>query len=147
MAVKHVDVREAHRLVGAEAYTYVDVRSIPEYEQGHPAGAQNVPLLHCDAQTRQMTPNPEFLAVMEANYSHDARLLVGCQVGGRSVQAAQILVSRGYQHVANVRGGFGGASDPVSGEMVDEGWGMAGLPVEAGAPPGDSYEGLRKKLT
>ena len=42
MAVKHVDVREAHRLVGAEAYTYVDVRSIPEYEQGHPAGAQNI---------------------------------------------------------------------------------------------------------
>ncbi len=82
MAVKHVDVREAYRLAGAEAYTYVDVRSIPEYEQGHPAGAQNVPLLHYDAQTGQMTPNPEFLAVMEANYSHDARLLVGCQVGG-----------------------------------------------------------------
>ncbi len=133
--------------MGAEAYTYVDVRSIPEYEQGHPAGAQNVPLLHCDAQTRQMTPNPEFLAVMEANYSHDARLLVGCQVGGRSVQAAQILVSQGYQHVANVRGGFGGACDPVSGEMVDEGWHMAGLPVEAWAPPGSSYEALRKKLT
>ena len=94
-----------------------------------------------------MTPNPEFLAVMEANYSHDARLLVGCQVGGRSVQAAQLLVSQGYQHVANVRGGFGGARDPVGGAMVDEGWHMAGLPVEAGAQPGSSYEGLRKKLT
>ena len=43
MAVKHVDVREAHRLVGAEAYTYVDVRSIPEYEQGHPGGCTECP--------------------------------------------------------------------------------------------------------
>ena len=44
---------------------------------------------------------------MHANYARDAKLLVGYQVGGRSTQAAQMLASRGYQHVINVRGGFG----------------------------------------
>ena len=111
--------------------------------QGHTTS----PLLHDDAQTGHKTPNQEFLAVMEANYPHDARLLIGCQVGGRSTQAVQMLVSRGYQHAANVRGGFGGARDPATGKLVDEGWSLAGLPVETTAPPGGSYEELHKNLT
>ena len=147
MAVAHVDVKEAYRLQAGEEYTYIDVRSVPEYEGGHPAGARNVPLLHADAQTGHKSPNPEFLAVMQANYPRDAKLLVGCQVGGRSTQAAQMLASHGYQHVMNVRGGFGGARDPVTGALVDEGWSMAGLPVETTAPPDGSYEALRKNLT
>ena len=147
MGVTHVDVTEAYRLQVGDGYAYIDVRSIPEYEGGHPAGAHNVPLLHYDVQTGQRTPNPEFLAVIQANYSYDARLLVGCQVGGRSTQAAQILASHGYQHVVNVRGGFGGAHDPATGALVDEGWSVAGLPVETSAPSGGSYEELRKKLT
>ncbi len=146
MGITHVDVKEAYRLQAAEGYAYIDVRSIPEYEGGHPAGAHNVPLLHYDAQTGHKTPNPEFLAVMAANYPHDARLLIGCQVGGRSTQAVQMLVSHGYQHAANVRGGFGGARD-LTGDLVDEGWSLAGLPVETTAPPGGSYEELRKNLT
>ena len=145
MAIKHVDVHEAHRLQTAEGYTYIDVRSIPEYEGGHPAGAHNVPLLHYDAQTGQQTPNPEFLTVMHVNYSRDSKLLIGCQVGGRSTQAAQLLTSHGYQHVANVRGGFGGAHDPATGALVD-GWSMAGLPVETTASQGGSYDALREKL-
>ena len=147
MGITHVDVKEAYRLQAGEGYAYIDVRSIPEYEGGHPAGAHNVPLLHYDTQTGHKTPNQEFLAVMEANYPHDARLLIGCQVGGRSTQAVQVLVSHGYEHAANVRGGFGGARDPATGELVDEGWTLAGLPVETTAPSGGSYEELRKNLT
>ena len=79
--------------------------------------------------------------------SHDARLLVGCQVGGRSTHAAQMLASHGYQHVVNVRGGFGGARDPATGALVDEGWSVAGLPVETTAPQGGSYNELRENLT
>ena len=60
MAIKHVDVKEAYRLQGEEGYAYIDVRSIPEYEAGHPAGAHNVPLLHYDAQTGQKTPIRSF---------------------------------------------------------------------------------------
>src|SRR5687767_13784376 len=39
---------EAEKLI-AEGYTYVDVRSVPEFEQGHVPGALNVPLLHSAA--------------------------------------------------------------------------------------------------
>ena len=43
MGVTHVDVKEAYRLQTEEGYAYIDVRSIPEYERGHPAGGVTVP--------------------------------------------------------------------------------------------------------
>ena len=75
MSVKNVTVREAHQKQG-EGYTYVDVRSIPEFEQGHPAGAVNIPLIHQDERTGQMMPNREFLQVVQGNFSPDAANVV-----------------------------------------------------------------------
>lgn len=46
MNVTTVSPEEARGLMEREGYTYIDVRSIPEFEAGHPAGAVNVPLLH-----------------------------------------------------------------------------------------------------
>ena len=145
MGVKDIDVRQARELQENEGYTYVDVRSVPEFDGGHPAGACNVPLLHRDPATGQMMPNPEFLAVMQANYTPDARLLIGCQMGGRSARAAQILASAGYTEVCNVMGGFGGAYDRATGQVVHPGWSGAGLPVETAAAPAASYSELRTK--
>jgi rhodanese-related sulfurtransferase len=144
MDIKQVDVKQAYLLQHSEGYTYLDVRSIPEYEKGHPAGAFNVPLLHFDPATGQMRPNPEFLSVMQANYPLDAKLLIGCQVGGRSSQAAEILASVDYSDVSNVLGGFGGARNPATGQYLAEGWTQAGLPVENDTPPGAGYEDLKK---
>ena len=146
MSVKNVTVREAHQKQG-EGYTYVDVRSIPEFEQGHPAGAVNSPLIHQDERTGQMMPNREFLQVVQGNFSPDAKLLIGCQVGGRSVQAAQILAGSGYADVSNVLGGYGGARDQFTGIVRAEGWSQAGLPVESGAAAGQSYDDLRTKAS
>ncbi len=142
MSVKHLGVQEARRAQVEDGYTYVDVRSVPEYESGHPAGAHNVPLLHMNSETRQMLPNPDFLAVMQANYQADARLLIGCQVGGRSSRAAQLLVEAGYEAVVNVRGGFGGHRDPATGQVIDEGWASAGLPVETTGSDDVGYTAL-----
>ena len=144
MAVKNLTVREAHKLQ-SEGHTYVDVRSIPEFVQAHPAGAVNVPLLHRDERTGDVTPNREFLEVMQTNFAPETRLLIGCQVGGRSAQAAQILADAGFTNVSNVLGGLGGAQDPFSGLPRAEGWAAAGLPVERGAKPGHTYEDLRAK--
>lgn len=141
MSVKNITVREAHQKQ-AEGYIYVDVRSAPEFEAGHPAGAVNVPLLHRDAQTGQMVPNREFLHVMQSNFAPGAKLLIGCQVGGRSAQAAQLLDGSGYVNVSNVLGGYGGARDPMTGAVRAEGWAQAGLPVESEAPD-RTYEALR----
>ena len=144
MSVTHIGVREARRLQTDDGHTYVDVRSVPEYERGHPEGAHNVPLFHFDPQTGQMRPNPDFLAVMQANFPSDAKLLIGCQVGGRSGKAALMLADAGYAPV-NVKGGFGGRTDPATGQVIDEGWSEAGLPVAVGASEDGSYEGLQQK--
>ena len=107
MSFENVSVREA-REKQREGYTYVDVRSIPEFEQGHPAGAVNVPLIHGDVHTGQMMANREFLDVMRANFPSDAKLLIGCQIGARSVQAAETLLLAGFdrrrQRARRVRG-------------------------------------------
>src|SRR5689334_20222021 len=60
--VKRVDPEEALRLVRDEGYVYVDVRSVMEFDEGHPEGAYNVPLL--DAGPGGMAPNPDFVDVM-----------------------------------------------------------------------------------
>ena len=145
MSLKQADVQTAHKLQSDAGYTYIDVRSIPEFENGHPTGAHNVPLLNLDSRTGQMQPNEDFLAVVQANYATDSKLLVGCQMGGRATQAGQILIAAVYQDVTNVVGGFGGAQNRITGEM-NEGWVDAGLPVEQGAPTENSYQALQQKV-
>ena len=145
MSLKQADVKTAYKLQSDADYTYIDVRSIREFENGHPAGAYNVPLLNLDPQTGQMQPNPNFLAVMQANYAGDSKLLVGCQMGGRSTQAGQILIAAGYKDVTNVVGGFGGAQDRITGER-NEGWVDAGLPVDRDTPTQNSYQALQQKM-
>ena len=139
--MKQVSVTEAHELV-QHGHIYVDVRSTMEFEDSHPAGAVNVPLIEPDADTGDMQPNPDFVRVMQATFPADAKLLIGCQVGGRSLRAAQMLEAFGFRDVSNVRGGFAGSRDPMSGRTVDPGWADSGLPIETGAPAGKAYADL-----
>jgi rhodanese-related sulfurtransferase len=139
--VKNVSVTEAHALQAA-GHTYVDVRSSREYAAGHPAGAINVPLLDADPDTGQMGPNPDFARVMQATFPADAPLLIGCQVGGRSGRASQMLAALGFTSITNVAGGFGGARDPMSGRTLAAGWAESGLPIETASPAGMSYDEL-----
>lgn len=110
---------------------YLDVRTEREFEAGHPAGARNIPLLVLDAATGEPRPNPDFLAAVERELPRGTRLLVGCQMGGRSQRACELLAEAGWTDVTNVRGGFGGARDQ-SGRVVVPGWRDEGLPVETG---------------
>jgi rhodanese-related sulfurtransferase len=139
--VKHVSVTEAYDLQ-QQGHVYVDVRSAEEFAGGHPAGAFNVPLLDRDPRTGQIAPNPDFVRVMQANFPAHTRLLIGCQMGGRSMRAAQMLGAFGFADVANVRGGFGGARDPMTGRVLDSGWEDSGLPVDEGQPAGRAYRDL-----
>ena len=123
---------------------YLDVRTEAEFEAGHPAGARNVPVVFFDEAAGKPVPNPDFLAVVECNLPRTTKLVIGCQAGGRSQHACEILAAAGYRDVANVRGGFGGARDQ-SGRVVVPGWRDAGLPVEEGQTPGASYGDLRKR--
>ena len=138
MTIKQISVQQAHQQQSSGA-TYLDVRSIPEFEQGHPKNAFNIPLLHLDPQTGQMRPNPEFLAVVRATFGADTPMVVGCKTGGRSQQACEILTAAGFADVTNVLGGFSGA--PQLGQV---GWAQAGLPVETRGDASHEYEALRK---
>lgn len=138
----HVSVTEAHQKQ-RDGYTYVDVRSSREFASGHPEGAVNVPLLEHD-DSGQMTPNPDFVRVMKASFPPDAKLLIGCQAGMRSLKASQMLETFGFNDVSNVRGGFGGARDQ-SGATLEPGWVSSNLPVEIDAPADRTYEALLVK--
>ncbi len=139
----------AKRISSAEAavlmkqgWRYLDVRSIPEFDEGHPAGAANVPLLH--AQSGRMAPNPDFQRVVESNFPRDTKLVVGCKSGGRSAQASAFLEAAGYTQIVDVRGGFHGERDPM-GRVAFAGWADSNLPVEKQAQPGNAYVDLEKK--
>jgi rhodanese-related sulfurtransferase len=74
--------------------------------------------------------------VLQARFEPDTPLLIGCQMGGRSMRAAQMLESFGFSNVANVRGGYGGARGMMG---HDAGWAEAGLPVETEDEAGANY--------
>lgn len=142
MAFKRISPAEAHRLMTEEGYTYVDVRSVMEFDQGHPAGARNVPIAH--AGPGGMSENRDFLAVMQANFPADARLVIGCKSGGRSQRAAMMLEAVGYTQLVEMRGGMAGEAD-MMGRLVEKGWASVGLPMAASAEPGASWAELSAK--
>jgi len=140
--MKQVSVSEA-RALQQEGYTYVDVRTTGEFACGHPAGAVNIPIIEPDEETGQMQPNPDFVRVMSGVFPLEAKLLIGCQTGGRSMRAAHMLAAFGFSDVANVRGGFGGSGGAFGGG--DPGWAPSGLPVATEAEPGEGYRALLAK--
>ena len=137
MAVKRVSPEQALELMRKEGYSYLDVRSVPEFDEGHPEGAYNVPLVHMGPGGGQ--PNPEFVAVVERRFPKDAPLVVGCRSAGRSVQAVALLEQSGFTGLALQQSGFVGSSP------MDPGWGPKGLPASRSAEPGHSWQELREK--
>jgi rhodanese-related sulfurtransferase len=142
--MKEISPQEVHDLMQRDPEViYLDVRSVPEFEAGHPQGAMNIPLLHFTPGVG-MSPNDAFPAVVEANLPKDAKIIVGCKSGGRSANACQIMSQLGYQDVTNMRGGFGGAADAL-GRVVEPGWSMLNLPATTEAAEGADYESLVAK--
>lgn len=141
MSVKRVSPQEAKALIDSEGYMYLDVRSVPEFEAGHPAGAYNIPIAHMTA--GGMRPNADFLDEVGETFSKDAKLVVGCKSGGRSLRAAQTLIQAGYESIVDQRAGFGGARDSF-GQLEEKGWLGAGLEVATEARPDRTYDALRK---
>lgn len=70
----------------------IDVRESHEYKRGHIKGAVNIPLSQLQ---QRMSEIPK-----------DRAVLVYCQSGMRSKQAAKVLGRHGYSNVADLRGGI-----------------------------------------
>jgi rhodanese-related sulfurtransferase len=141
MTVERVSATEAHRRMRDAGYVYLDVRSVQEFDNGHPAGAFNIPLLHMGSDG--MTPNQSFLTDVEGTFAKETPILVGCRYGQRSLRAAEALIAAGYTDVADVRAGFAGAANAF-GQVAEAGWASSGLPVSRSAKPGRSYADLSK---
>jgi rhodanese-related sulfurtransferase len=145
MQIKRITPEETEELLSSGTHVFVDVRTPAEFDSGHVPGAKNVPILESDSYGR-MLPNPRFVEVMEANFGKKARIIVGCQMGGRSLRAAEMLLASGFSDVIDMRGGFGGERD-MMGRLSFPGWAPRGLPVATDSNPDDRYETLRKNGT
>lgn len=141
MSLKRISPEEAQALVDEQGYAYVDVRSVSEFEGGHPKGAFNIPL--ADLGPRGMAPNLDFLSVVQRVFPKDSKLVVGCMSGGRSLQAVTLLISAGYTNVVDQRAGFRGGLDPSG--RPEPGWGPRGLPTATTAEAGRSYAELKAR--
>ena len=143
MSVKNIDPEQVRNILESDSSAiYIDVRTEPEYMNGHVPKSINIPVVLPDPATRQMKPNPEFLKFVSTHVPKDKRIIVGCQMGGRSKLAADMLVQEGFQDVSNMQGGFGGARDPM-GRTIVAGWSQLGFPIEIEVPEASSYASLK----
>jgi rhodanese-related sulfurtransferase len=124
----------------SNGWAYVDVRTVEEFEAGHPAGSQNVPWL------LQNGSNPDFIRAMEAVFARDAKIVLGCKSGVRSLTATRALVAAGFTNVVDQRAGWDGSRSPF-GQVLEKGWLQLALPREEGAPAGRSWSNLHSRAT
>lgn len=69
-------------------YDIIDVREKEEYVEGHIEGAINIPLLYLD----------------QIHISTERKIIVYCQSGRRSKEAAKTLIELGYKNVYDMGG-------------------------------------------
>ena len=78
-----------HRALVAKGARLLDVRTPEEFAAGHVEGARNVPLDELEKRMSEAGPK-------------DQPVVVYCQAGGRSAQAAKILRANGYTQVIDL---------------------------------------------
>jgi rhodanese-related sulfurtransferase len=94
--VKNVNHKEATLLMNKQEATVVDVRGKEEFKKGHIVGAINVPL--AEIKNNQ-------LGTLEN--SKASPIIMVCNAGMTSSQAAQLMVKHGFENVNNLKGGMG----------------------------------------
>ena len=94
-AYDKISVEEAYEMMASQEVVVVDVRTREEHESGHIENAVLVPNESIGSEMPEALPDKE------------ATLLIYCRSGRRSKEAAQKLLSLGYQNVYD----FGGVID------------------------------------
>jgi len=98
-----------------QASLLLDVREPAEWEKGHIPGALLAPRGMLEWYADPTTP----YAKPELTTKRDARIIIACASGGRSMLAAQTLKKMGYTDVVSIAGGFNE-------------WSKQGFPIEDG---------------
>jgi len=89
-------IDELHALLAHDAVQVIDVRSAEEFvgEQGHIAGALNVPLGELPARLEEIDPD------------RTRPIALVCRTDRRSASAATLLTAQGYTAARALRGGM-----------------------------------------
>jgi rhodanese-related sulfurtransferase len=91
--VEEIDVLELSRWqAGKQNFILLDVRDDDEYATAFIPGSTHIPW-------REL---PESLTQL----SHDAKIVVMCHHGGRSMRAAMFLQTQGFRYFYNLEGGI-----------------------------------------
>ncbi|WP_237982881.1 rhodanese-like domain-containing protein [Bacillus thuringiensis] len=90
--VQNISGKELKSIAGKKGKQFIDVRTVGEYRGNHMKGFQNIPLNELASKAKQLDKNKEIIVI--------------CQSGMRSKQAAKVLKKLGFQHVTNVSGGM-----------------------------------------
>ena len=91
-SIEHIDAGSFMEKGSAEQLNVLDVRKESEFESQHVEGAKNFPL--------------DFINKNMSQVDRDNQYYLHCQGGYRSVIAASILRSRGFEDIVNIDGGF-----------------------------------------
>jgi rhodanese-related sulfurtransferase len=89
-----IDAQSAVTMIeNDENVTLLDVRTIPEFKEGHLRGATLIPLQQLNTHTDKLASRKE------------TKILVYCRSGNRSVAASRILEKHGFTPI-NIKGGI-----------------------------------------
>ncbi len=129
MGVKRIDSDRARELLesGSE-YTYVDVRTPEEFEEGHISQARNIPVMLRGKGGFGFEMNKKFVDYCEDQFQKTSKIILGCRKGGRSTKAAELLSEAGFTNIFDMRGGLLGETDPF-GRVTFPGWTTKGFPL------------------
>ncbi|MEK7018067.1 rhodanese-like domain-containing protein [Bacillus sp. FSL R9-9410] len=90
--VQNINGKELKGIVGKKGKQFIDVRTVGEYRGNYMKGFQNIPLNELASKVNQLDKNKEVIVI--------------CQSGMRSKQAAKVLKKLGFQRIINVSGGM-----------------------------------------
>jgi rhodanese-related sulfurtransferase len=103
--IERLDAKSFYDRVNGKKVQLIDVRTPQEYAAGHLKNADNINVFDAN-----------FVDQVEKKYKNEEPVYVYCRSGGRSMKAAGMLKSKGF-NVVNLNGGFNG-------------WSAQGLPTE-----------------
>lgn len=126
MSYQDLNPTESKRLIEEEDWTYLDVRTVEEFEAGHAPGAFNAPVFFRGP--GGMEPNEAFVEGVKRLFEADSKLVLGCAAGVRSARACELLAVEGFTSLVNMHGGFSGARD-ATGAVTEPGWAACGFEV------------------
>ncbi|MYL72311.1 rhodanese-like domain-containing protein [Halobacillus litoralis] len=90
--VQNITVQEAKERLKEKNVQWVDVRTPAEYRTNHKKPFKNIPLSDLSKRTGELDRNKEVVLI--------------CQSGMRSTNAARVLKKKGFENITNVRGGM-----------------------------------------